>query len=143
MSRPKLDPDADGKQWLYKGFVIVDQNGTSPGLPAFSFFRDDDDTFVYPADDLREVTNKIDRMIEQDGWSVLISADQHRALQRLWFIFGNNGHKHSAGNHYFIQRLLDSAKDTRTVYRPSHNLTSECINAVDAIIKPQHTSVTA
>lgn len=39
-----------------------------------------------------------------------LDAAQRRKLERLWMYFGNNGPKHTHGNHYFIQGILEKAK---------------------------------
>lgn len=67
--------------------------------------------------------------------------DQRRALNRLWFIYGNYGTKHTWGNHKFIQILLERGEDDRQFFRKpariieQHDpLTAECEAAVDAIL---------
>lgn len=60
-----------------------------------------------------------------------LSDEQTRKLDDLWFTYGNNGPKHTDGNHKFIQRFLDAQQDQRAFYRP----TAECIQAVDHILK--------
>jgi len=52
-------------------------------------------------------------------------------LQDLWFIYGNNGKKHTDGNHKFIQRLIEGNGDMRKFYKP----TKECIDEVDKVMK--------
>lgn len=70
-----------------------------------------------------------------------LTNDQRKQLERLWFLFGNNGPKHTHGNHGFIQGLLQRSEDDRDFYRrPSRSahyqpLTDECEQAVDAILK--------
>ncbi len=65
-----------------------------------------------------------------------ITEQQHIALQKIWFLYGNNGRKHTHCNHRFIQNFLESGKDTRSFYlsSPRNNLTEECIKAVDKIL---------
>lgn len=61
-----------------------------------------------------------------------LTQKQKNELNNLWFIFGNNGSKHTDRNHRFIQRFLDKdpPEDHRKFYKP----TKECINAVDKIL---------
>jgi hypothetical protein len=65
---------------------------------------------------------------------------QRKALERLWFVFGNHGAKHTWGNHKFIQELLDRGIDDREFFRkPARiptlgSLTTECETAVDTIL---------
>ncbi len=68
-----------------------------------------------------------------------ISKEQRRALENLWFIYGNGGPKHSHGNHKFIQGILERGEDDRQFYRRPGNvkgwdaLTQECEQQVDAL----------
>ena len=62
-----------------------------------------------------------------------IDDDTKCKLQKLWFVFGNRGPKHTMGNHKFIQRLLD--KDPPEDHREFYDPTNECIKAVDKILK--------
>lgn len=59
---------------------------------------------------------------------VTLSDWQKKELEKLWFIFGNGGQKHTQGNHKFIQSLL-KGKDYRKFYSP----TPECVEAVGKI----------
>lgn len=65
---------------------------------------------------------------------------QQKALERLWFVFGNNGPKHTWGNHKFIQILIERDEDDREFFRTPARatihqpLTAECEAAVDAIL---------
>ena len=129
MSKPKciLDPDADGKQWLYRGCVIMDQRGYSSGLPAFCV--DDAKGRTVPAYSLKDAK----RVVDMNAAHVNLTDEQTRRLERLWFIYGNEGPKHTPINHYFIQRFLDKAQDTRFDYAP-RKPEKECIVAVDAIL---------
>jgi hypothetical protein len=61
---------------------------------------------------------------------VNLSSEQIRALENLWFQFGNRGAKHTDGNHKFIQVLLEQGIDRRVLYNP----TADCVKAVEAII---------
>jgi hypothetical protein len=66
---------------------------------------------------------------------------QHRKeLEKLWFVYGNNGPKHTHGNHKFIQCLLEHNSDDRKFFRRQGRikiwapLTKECETAVDAVL---------
>ena len=66
---------------------------------------------------------------------------QRKALERLWFVFGNHGPKHTWGNHKFIQILIERGEDDREFFRQparitTHKpLTKECETAVDEILQ--------
>ena len=60
----------------------------------------------------------------------MIDAAQRRKLEKIWFVFGNDGTKSSDSNHKFIQRILDAGVDYRLHYHPSQ----DCIEAVDKIL---------
>lgn len=84
--------------------------------------------------------------------AIVLTESQRKALEKLWFIYGNHGKKHSHSNHRFIQNLLSRGEDDREFYlQGSQNmrekgyseekisadaLTQECIDAVDKIIEP-------
>jgi hypothetical protein len=61
---------------------------------------------------------------------------QHRALEKLWFIYGNNGQKHTDANHHFIQHLLELPYvDLQSEFRIwSKRCTSECREAVEKVL---------
>ena len=61
---------------------------------------------------------------------VAISAEQRGRLERLWFIFGNYGPKHTMPNHYFIQGFLERGLDERDF----NKVTPECLTAVDEVL---------
>lgn len=69
---------------------------------------------------------------------VVITEAQKAELQKLWFIYGNNGAKSTLGNHRFIQNLIESCEDYRKLYVNGNSvlnkLTSECILAVDKVL---------
>ena len=63
---------------------------------------------------------------------VILTERQEGKLRRLWFIYGNEGPKHThRQNHYFIQRFLDAGQDQRSVYP---DVSQECLDAVDAVL---------
>lgn len=69
--------------------------------------------------------------------SKLVLSDwQRKELERLWFIYGNNGSKHSHCNHRYIQNLLEHGEDTEQFYLQSkrNDLTKDCLNDVKIVI---------
>lgn len=69
---------------------------------------------------------------------VVLTVEQKKTLEKLWFIYGNGHQKHTLGNHKFIQSLLESNEDYRKFYVNTASvmdcLTVECINDVDKIL---------
>jgi anti-sigma factor ChrR (cupin superfamily) len=79
---------------------------------------------------------------------VKITDDQRQELMRIWFVFGNNGKKHTHHNHRYIQCLIENNEDTEHFYRnadftnsdrakiPRETivLTDECVTAVKNIL---------
>ncbi len=79
-----------------------------------------------------------------------LSVEQLKQLNKLWFIYGNNGKKHSHLNHKWIQGFLERNEDSREFYlnAPKNwldnglpedkikkdTLTQECIDEVDKIL---------
>ena len=77
-----------------------------------------------------------------------LSTHQRSELIKLWFIYGNNGPKHTHHNHRFIQNIIEHGEDTEKFYRNASRqrtvaaginwetikLTDECVNAVRAIL---------
>lgn len=61
---------------------------------------------------------------------VTLSDRQRYALEKLWFLYGNHGPKHTMRNHRFIQNILEKGKDYRDFYKPD----AEAVKAVDAIL---------
>lgn len=70
-----------------------------------------------------------------------LTDEQRKALEDLWFVYGNGGSKHTWGNHKFIQNILDRGDDFRKDFRKKGRipewkpLTKECEQAVDAVLK--------
>jgi hypothetical protein len=65
---------------------------------------------------------------------VTLNDKQRRALERLWFIYGNYGPKTTPGNHGFIQGFLEHGQDLRHLRNKFTTPTPECEAAVDAIL---------
>jgi acetyl esterase/lipase len=76
-----------------------------------------------------------------------ISEEQRKKLQKLWFIYGNDGKKHTHYNHRFIQNIIEHNEDTRDAYinsarlktlkpelLPTVVLTQECMDLVDEVL---------
>lgn len=61
---------------------------------------------------------------------------QRKRLQKLWFIYGNDGPKHTHYNHRYIQNLLEHGEDSEELYRQqeAEALTDECVGKVKEII---------
>ncbi len=70
---------------------------------------------------------------------VTLTDEQHRKLERLWFIYGNYEPKTTPGNHSFIQGLLERGRDERpmiTKRTPKSEIpTPECKAAVEEVLK--------
>ena len=76
---------------------------------------------------------KNDFMAENE---ITLTQDQRNELHKLWFIYGNNGKKHSHCNHRFIQNILEHGEDTESFYKksPKNDLTQDCIKEVREIL---------
>lgn len=61
---------------------------------------------------------------------VNLTEAQTQKLKALWFIYGNNGIKHSRTGHRFIQCLLEHGTDERKFFKPPKEVRTE----VDTII---------
>ena len=62
---------------------------------------------------------------------VQVTEELRRQLERLWFIYGNYGPRHTMENHYFIQGFLERGQDERDF----NDVTAECLAAVDAVLE--------
>ncbi len=62
---------------------------------------------------------------------IVLTEEQRYKLENLWFIYGNNGKRHTLSNHKFIQNILKNGEDARNFYYPDEDL----IKLVDEIIK--------
>lgn len=63
-------------------------------------------------------------------------------LNNLWSVYGNNGEKHTLGNHRFIQKLINTRSPSYDFSRlsdmkgsPSRSATKECQEKVDSLIR--------
>lgn len=64
---------------------------------------------------------------------LLLSEEQLKKLEKLWFVYGNGGKKCTMPNHRFIQNLIEGSKD----YRDFYPITKDCIKAVDEILNQE------
>ena len=67
----------------------------------------------------------------------MLTKEQRRKLERLWFYYGNYGPETTPGNHSFIQGLLEHGKDMRPLRLKCYKPTAECEAAVDAVLAKQ------
>ncbi len=51
-----------------------------------------------------------------------LTPSTRKELERLWFIYGNHGRKHSDAGHKFIQVLLESGQDERDFFHPPEDV---------------------
>lgn len=67
-----------------------------------------------------------------------LTSEQRYELQKLWFIYGNYGERHSDAAHGFIQQLLEHGKDCRRFYFggrvAKQSWQAELLARVDAIL---------
>lgn len=49
--------------------------------------------------------------------NITLTEDQKKQLMKIWFVYGNNGKKHSHHNHRFIQNCIEHGEDTEEFYR--------------------------
>jgi hypothetical protein len=69
--------------------------------------------------------------------AIVLSLEQRIKLRKLWFIYGNNGAKHSHTNHRYIQNFLENAEDTEDFYNQPHTkekISEDCLKEVKAIV---------
>jgi predicted DNA-binding protein len=78
-----------------------------------------------------------------------LTEEQYKKLHNLWFVYGNNGKKHTHHNHRYIQNILEHGEDTKDFYLNADKtmtvkagirwetiaITQECIDKVDEILK--------
>ena len=79
---------------------------------------------------------------KRDAIPVVLTEEQRRKLERLWFHYGNYGPKTTPGNHGFIQGFLEHGKDMRPLRLPGYKPTLECEEAVDAALAKQEKTQT-
>lgn len=79
-----------------------------------------------------------------------LNEEQKKALEKLWFIYGNSGPKATKGNHGYIQGFIQYNEDRKEFYLQGEKnmqkrglseelinkmkLTEECIEAVDKVL---------
>ncbi len=62
---------------------------------------------------------------------VELTLTQRAGLEKLWFVYGNHGRKHSHAGHRFVQCFLENGEDRRVFFKPSHEL----CHAVDVVME--------
>jgi plasmid stabilization system protein ParE len=62
-----------------------------------------------------------------------LTPEQRKKLGDLWYVYGNNGPRHTQGNHKWIQTILRLQMDHREMYKPSE----VCIQTVDEVLKTE------
>lgn len=65
--------------------------------------------------------------------TIELTEEQRYNLEKLWFIYGNHGKKHTHRSHRFIQCFLEQGEDTRGFFKPD----LEVIEAVDEVLKEE------
>lgn len=75
---------------------------------------------------------------------IILNPRQRIALNKLWFIYGNDGKKHTHNNHRYIQNILEKGEDTEEFYRNGDysqyidlskiQLTDECLEKVKEVL---------
>lgn len=77
-----------------------------------------------------------------------LTETQRTQLEKLFFIYGNKGRKHTHHNHRFIQNIIEHGQDTEQFYRDADleltqragidlntiKLTDDCVKAVRDIL---------
>ena len=61
---------------------------------------------------------------------VAVTEESRQQLERLWFVYGNYGPKHTMENHYFIQGFLERGQDERDF----NDVAPVCLAAVDVVL---------
>jgi hypothetical protein len=67
---------------------------------------------------------------------IILTELQRKKLEKLWFVYGNEGKKHSHCNHRYIQNILEQGEDTEAFYKQSakNDLAQECVDAVKSVL---------
>lgn len=73
-------------------------------------------------------------VVKIDRTKIKLTAKQRRALERLWFVYGNHGPRMNYEDHGFIQHFLEHGRDPRNARKPLYAPTPECKAAVDAVL---------
>jgi hypothetical protein len=65
----------------------------------------------------------------------MLTPNQMKQLEKLWFIYGNNGKKSSLRLHKFLQGFIEHSCDYRNFYRPeADQYGNELLELVDKIL---------
>jgi hypothetical protein len=72
---------------------------------------------------------------------IKLTPEQRKKLEAMWFTFGNNGKKHTWGNHKWIQGILERGEDDRNFFKRAPErmpswlpISSECEQEVDKVL---------
>lgn len=74
-----------------------------------------------------------------------LTENQVKELEKLWFVFGNNGKKSTLFNHKYIQGFLEAGEDRKEPYlnglerlkergMEKDGITQDCIESVEKIV---------
>lgn len=63
-----------------------------------------------------------------------LSGEQLYELERLWYVYGNHGKRHTLGNHLFIQSLFEQENDIRLLCAKRYYPTPECEADVEKVL---------
>jgi hypothetical protein len=69
----------------------------------------------------------------------VLTAKQRKALEFLWFKYGNGGNAHSMANHRFFQLHVAGDHDAAAMHEPQ--ITGECRLAFDRILKNDYSEL--
>ena len=58
------------------------------------------------------------------------TAKQSKAIEFLWFVYGNGGPKHNMQNHKFLQRHVEGRHDEAKFHQPD----KECVAAFERVM---------
>ena len=64
---------------------------------------------------------------------VALTAVQRKAMEFLWFKYGNGGNCHTVANHKFFQRHIEQKPEEAQKY--AHLITAECKEAFDRVMQ--------
>jgi len=65
---------------------------------------------------------------------------QRKALEFLWFTYGNGGNCHTNANHKFLQRHVEGRLDEAKCFE--HLITEECRRAHDRVMRDDYSELT-
>jgi len=71
------------------------------------------------------------------GKKVDLTPEQRRAMEKLWFVYGNRGPKTTRIRHRFIQCFLEEGVDEREFFKPD----KEVLAKVDEILNKNQVTI--